>query len=65
METGKKRIWCLITAWLPALCPPYEDQALYAERPGQYEIYNYVKNGFHLQKYYPSKYPVFIYYLEQ
>jgi hypothetical protein len=65
MATGKKRIWCLITAWLPAIRPPYEDQALYAERPGQYEIYNYVKNSFHLQKYYPSKYPVLIYYLEQ
>jgi uncharacterized membrane protein len=65
MATGKKRMWCLITAWLPAIRPPYEDQALYAERPGQYEIYNYVRNNFHLQKYYPSKYPVLIYYLEQ
>jgi hypothetical protein len=65
MATGKKRIWCLITAWLPAIRPPYEDQALYAERPGQVEIYNYVKRNFKLTKHFSSKYPVDIYYLQR
>jgi uncharacterized membrane protein len=64
MAAGKKRIWCLITAWLPALHPPHEDQALYAEKAGQNEIYAYVKKRFHLKKQYNSKYPVEIYYLE-
>jgi hypothetical protein len=64
MSAGKKHIWCLITAWLPALHPPYEDQALYAEKAGQNEIYAYVKERFHLKKQYNSKYPVEIYYLE-
>ena len=37
---GTKHAWCLITAWLPELRPGYEDQALYAERPGHMEIYD-------------------------
>jgi len=65
MAAGKRHIWCLITAWLPGLRPVYEDRALYAEKPGQYEIYDYVKNNFHLKKYYSSKFPVLIYYYEQ
>jgi hypothetical protein len=62
MAIGKKRIWCLITAWLPAIRPAYEDQALYAEKPGQVEIYNYIQEHFRLEKQYHSKYPVEIYY---
>lgn len=58
---GKKRVWCLITAWLPEICPPYEDKALYSERPGQIEIYNYVKEHFTLKKRFPSRYPVEVY----
>jgi uncharacterized membrane protein len=65
MASGKKRIWCLITAWLPAIRPAYEDQALYGEKPGQCELYNYVKEHFHLEKQYYSKYPVDLYYAER
>jgi hypothetical protein len=61
----KKRVWCLITAWLPDLRPAYEDEALYAERPGQVEVYNYVKEHFALKKLFPSKYPVKIFYLHK
>jgi uncharacterized membrane protein len=62
---GKKHIWCLITAWLPDICPPYEDKALYSERSGQIEIYNYVKKNFVLKKTFSSRYPVDIYLLER
>jgi len=65
LSAGKKRVWCLITAWLPAIRPAYEDKELYAEKPGQCEIYNYVKKHFRLIKSYPSRYPVEIYYVEQ
>jgi uncharacterized membrane protein len=65
MGTGKKRMWCLITAWLPDIRPPYEDKTLYAEKPGQVEIYNYVKKHFKLKKNFPSKYPVDVYYLQR
>lgn len=58
---GKERSWCLITAWLPALRSPYEDEALYAERPGQVELYNQVQTHFMLKKHFPSKYGVDIY----
>jgi 4-amino-4-deoxy-L-arabinose transferase-like glycosyltransferase len=61
---GKDRLWCLITAWLPDIRPPYEDQTLYSERPGQIEIYNYIKKNFTLKKVFSSKYPVAIYYLQ-
>ena len=47
---GKDRLWCLITAWLPAIRPPYEDRALYAETPEQTDLYNYVKEHFVLRK---------------
>jgi len=59
---GKDRIWCLITAWLPDIRPPYEDELLYAERPGQAAIYNYVKAHFMLKKHFASKYGVDVYY---
>jgi hypothetical protein len=62
---NKKQIWCLITAWLPDLCPPHEDKALYSERAGQVEIYNYVKRNFKLTKHFPSKFPVDVYYLQR
>jgi len=62
---GKEHIWCVITAWLPDIRPPYEDEALYAERFGQIEIYNYVKKHFMLKKAFASKYPVKIYYLQR
>jgi hypothetical protein len=58
---GKKRVWCLITAWLPDIRPAYEDVALYAERPGQVEIYDYVKKHFALKKAFPSRFPVEVY----
>jgi len=57
----KERIWCLITAWLPDICPPYEDEVLYSERPEQIEIYNYVKKNLTRKKIFPSRYPVEIY----
>ena len=57
----KERIWCLITAWLPDICPPYEDEILYSERPEQIEIYNYVKKNLTRKKIFPSRYPVEIY----
>jgi len=60
----KERIWCLITAWLPDIRPPYEDRALYAERPGQIELYNYVKQHFVLKKAFASRYPVEVHCLE-
>jgi len=47
---GKDRRWCLITAWLPDIRPPYEDRSLYAETPEQTNIYNYVKKHFVLRK---------------
>ena len=62
---GKKRIWCLITAWLPDIRPPHEDKTLYSERAGQVEIYNYVKKNFRRAKHFLSKYPVDVYYLER
>jgi len=49
-------------AWLPELRPPYEDKALYAERPGQIEIYHYVKKNFTLKRRFPSRYPVEIFF---
>jgi len=58
---GNARAWCLITAWLPDIRPPYEDEALYAEQPGQAAIYNHVKAHFMLKKHFPSKYGVDIY----
>jgi hypothetical protein len=61
---GKEGIWCLITAWLPDLRPSCEDEALYAERFGQVEIYNYVKTHFVLKKHFASKYGVDVYYKE-
>ena len=62
---GEKHIWCLITAWLPDIRPPYEDKALYSERPGQIEIYNYVKEHFTLEKSFSSRYPVEVYFLKR
>jgi hypothetical protein len=62
---GKKHVWCLITAWLPDLRPPYEDQELYSEKPGQIEIYNYVKKHFVLKKVFSSRYPVEIFYVQR
>ena len=61
----KKRIWCLITAWLPDIRPPYEDKTLYTERPGHVEIYDYVKKHFMLKKSFSSRYPVDIYFLRR
>jgi len=65
LAAGRKRIWCLMTAWLPAIRPDHEDRALYAERPGQMGIYDYVKAHFKLEKLFPSRYPVEIYSYEQ
>jgi mannosyltransferase len=65
LSAGKKHIWCLITAWLPAIRPAYEDRVLYAEKPEQAEIFNYIKQHFRLKKVYQSRYPVEIYYAEQ
>jgi hypothetical protein len=65
LSAGKKRIWCLITAWLPAIRPAHEDRALYAERTGQTEIYNYVKTHFKRATVFPSRYPVEVYCREQ
>jgi uncharacterized membrane protein len=62
---GSKHIWCLITAWLPDIRPPYEDWALYSERAGQVAIYNYVKKKFKLAKHFSSKYPVDVYSLQR
>ena len=60
---GQDRLWCLITAWLPDIRPPYEDKALYAEEPEQTELHSYVKKHFTRIKVFPSKYPVEIYFL--
>jgi hypothetical protein len=65
LGAGKKHIWCLITAWLPAIRPPHEDRALYAEKTGQTEIYDYVKARFKREKVFPSRYPVEVYSYEQ
>jgi hypothetical protein len=65
LSAGKKRIWCLITAWLPAIRPAQEDRALYAEKTGQTEIYDYVKTHFKREKVFPSRYPVEVYCYEQ
>ena len=65
LSAGKKRIWCLITAWLPAIRPAQEDRALYAEKTGQTEIYDYVKTHFKREKVFPSRYPVEVYCREQ
>jgi len=62
MADGKKRIWCLITAWLPSIRPAHEDRALYAEKTGQTEIYDYVKAHFKREKVFPARYPVEVYY---
>ncbi len=62
---GKEHLWCLVTAWLPDIRPPYEDRNLYAEQPGQTEIFNQVREKFNLQKTYSSKYPVEVYYLQR
>ena len=60
-SAGRKRIWCLITAWLPAIRPAHEDRALYAEKPGQAEIYDYVQTHFEKKKMFPSRFPVEVY----
>jgi len=60
-SVGRKRIWCLLTAWLPAIRPAHEDRALYAEKPGQTEIYNYVQTHFEKKKIFPSRFPVEVY----
>jgi hypothetical protein len=60
-SAGRKRIWCLLTAWLPALRPAHEDRALYAEKPGQVEIYEYVQTHFEKKKVFPSRFPVEVY----
>jgi len=65
LMNGKEHIWCLLTAWLPDMRPPYEDQELYSEKSGQIEIYNYVKKKFVLIKTFSSKYPVDVYLLER
>lgn len=62
---NKRHLWCLITAWLPEIRPPYEDRFLYSEKLGQVEIYNYVKKNFRQVKHFSSKFPVDIYYLER
>jgi hypothetical protein len=62
---GKEQVWCLVTAWLPDIRPPYEDKGLYSERPGQTKIYNHIRETFNLQKTYSSKYPVEIYYMQR
>ena len=62
LTQGKRYVWCLITAWLPELCPPYEDRSLYAERPGQVDIFNYVKTHFTRVMVFSSRYPVEIYF---
>ena len=62
---GKTHIWCLITAWLPEIRPPYEEETLYTEKAGQIEIYNYLKKNFRLMKSFASKYPVEIYFLKR
>jgi uncharacterized membrane protein len=62
---GKEQVWCLVTAWLPDIRPPYEDKALYSEQPGQTKIYNEVRRRFNLLKTFSSKYPVEIYYLQR
>jgi uncharacterized membrane protein len=62
---GKKQIWCLITAWLPDIRPPHEDENLYTEQTGQAEIYNFVKKEFMLKETFFSKYPVDVYYLQR
>ena len=62
---GNGRFWCLITAWLPDIRPPYEDKALYAETPQQTNLYNYVKKHFELRKTFSSRYPVEVYFLER
>jgi 4-amino-4-deoxy-L-arabinose transferase-like glycosyltransferase len=62
---GKDRLWCLITAWLPDIRPPYEDRSLYAETPEQTNLYNYVKKHFVLKKTFFSTYLVEVYLLER
>jgi len=62
---GKDHVWCLITAWLPDIRPTHEDKALYSERPGQVEIYDYVKQYFVLKKSFSSRYPVDIFLLRR
>jgi hypothetical protein len=61
LSAGKKQVWCLITAWLPAIRPAHEDRALYSEKTDQTEIYNYVKQHFRLVKSYASRFPVEVY----
>ena len=61
---GKEQICCLVTAWLPDIRPPYEDERLYSEQPEQTELYNYVKKQFVLKKTFLSRYPVEVYCLE-
>ena len=60
---GKKKLWCLITAWLPELRPPHEDMKLYAEHPEQVKIYAYVQKHFTLRKVYSDRYLTKIYVL--
>lgn len=64
LTEGKEHIWCLVTAWLPDIRPRYEERDLYAERSGQTEIYDYVKNNFKPIRRFPSRYPVEVYLLE-
>ncbi|MEI6125987.1 MAG: glycosyltransferase family 39 protein [Pseudomonadota bacterium] len=60
----KKQAWCLITAWLPSIRPPYEDRALYAELPEHEKIYAYVMHNFTLKKEFYSRFPTKVYMLK-
>ena len=46
---GKDRLWCLITAWLPAIRPPYEDRALTLRHPNK-RTSHYVRRTFRAEK---------------
>jgi hypothetical protein len=43
-----REVWCLITAWLPELCPAHESMLLFAEDPQHQMIYDYVNANFNL-----------------
>ncbi len=60
-KTRYTHVWCLMSAWLPLMRAPHEDEILYAEHPEHEKIYNYVIKHFMLRKEFVTKFPTRIY----
>ncbi len=54
-------VWCVTSAWLPAIHPAHEDRTLYREMPEHEKIYAHLKT-YHIRiKCFPTRYPTEIF----